>query len=840
MKKLHKHTGGYRRLYVPWIAALLCLLPGLARGASGSFTHTVTFDSSLLEESEVISPSGEAYTVLSWEGLGNTGELGEPELPSGQYRFLIPTYCNNLTVEVIANTSAGMRLCRHKLLPVQEPQTTGNDPVPPFTSPLKAAYAVSTTSPKAEVVNEFFLAGDRHIVDVSVSPVSYAGALDRIEVYESVTFKVTYDECGVEDMAFRPIPSRSDASATLEAAGVLDPMGIQQASVQARAAAAVNIPIPRGDYFIIVPETLEDAVADLALWKRQKGYNVTVKTIESILADPRYAVNPSKAINDVHYLVDEAASLRGYLIENCTDPDNTFCLLVGNSKTSMPIRKVWRNQVNGENYSKEYESLTDGELYSPTETYFEDLVSVWNLYLRDGIYTLYTADPGYSPSISVGRLLCSKPSEINNYFQKLSLYETNPGYGDVEYLDNALFFEDDNGLKHNSNNIRNELSFIPNITLLRDDKDSNPGLMGSQVITALARQGFSSWHGHGNPGSVETHNSDGVRWYISALDKYGPAECYITEEDKNGLDNINNKYYPQIAYSVGCDTTPFDDLINKDPKYYRLPYNMGESFTVGGEYGGPAFLGNYRVGFIITSELLERYFIRTIKETPIIGKAESLSKSRLGSSWQSCHVRMTHSLIGDPEFEMWRGKPDVLDLTLNIGSAIEITGSQLTGAKLSISDGMGNVYYASSIPSRFSINKSTFSSSFNFNGYAISVWKTGMLPMIRFIGGSGFVIRLSKSFIVRDALIGSAAPNGSTFTIGTNGNLKIRAIDEIKAGDGFVISNTGNANLNCERNIKLGSTVIKKGGNLEARGETVTLEAGFTVEAGGTLYVSGN
>jgi hypothetical protein len=807
-----------------------------------------------LEESEVISPSGEAYTALSWEGLGNTGELGEPELPSGQYRFLIPTYCNNLTVEVIANTSAGMRLCRHKLLPVQEPQTTGNDPVPPFTSPLKAAYAVSTTSPKAEVVNEFFLAGDRHIVDVSVRPVSYAGALDRIEVYESVTFKVTYDECGVEDMAFRPIPSRSDASATLAAAGVLDPMGIQAASSQARAAAAVNIPIPRGDYFIIVPETLEDAVADLALWKRQKGYNVTVKTIESILADPRYAINPSKAINDVHYLVDEAASLRGYLIENCTDPDNTFCLLVGNSKTSMPIRKVWRPWVR-ETPPDDIQRIVNSKWYIPTDNYFSDLVTDWKLRQQHDIYTAdYNAVP-YSPTISVGRLLCSKPSEVKNYFSKLILYEAYPGYGDTDYLDEALYFEEDTHgtgrgtLKNKSSDVRSALSFIPNVTLIQSDYSSSKCVTGEEIINSLKKKGFSSWYGHGNPGSVSTYEVNNSIWAITALNYYGRDLTWINDAPNNGLDNLGNENYPQIVYSISCTVTPFDDFdelgmapTNKD--YYHVPYNMGEAFTVAGKYGGPAFIGNTREGWIDYSPPFEENFVNAIRTNACIGQAENLSKTmphpKIKNTNNDKHVQMTNSIIGDPEMEMWRGKPDVLDLALNTGSSIGLTGSNLVGAKVSLSDGLNNVYYASSSPSRFSITKSALSMSLDVNGYAISVWSTGLLPMVRFIGDSGTLTRLSKSFIVRDALIGSAAPNGSTFTIGTNGNLTIRAIDNIKAGGGFVISNTGYANLNCERTIKLGSTVIKKGGNLEARGETVTLEAGFTVEAGGTLYVSGN
>lgn len=215
----------------------------------------------------------------------------------------------------------------------------------------------------------------------------------------------------------------------------------------------------------------------------------------------------------------------------------------------------------------------------------------------------------------------------------------------------------------NSQIVRDELSFIPNIILVQDDRTKHPsvtGVMGKSIINHMKGKGFSSWHGHGGPGGVETTRNHGS-YGIAALDSYVTSEIGIRDEDNNGLDNLNNNNYPQIIYSISCDNAPFDEYIDKNHPLAKLPYNLAESFTIAGDYGGPCFLGNTRVGYVETSEKMEAQFIMAIKTNPIVGKAENISKVQflaLNPTYYTYkHIRTTHSIIGDPELEVWRENP---------------------------------------------------------------------------------------------------------------------------------------------------------------------------------------
>lgn len=137
--------------------------------------------------------------------------------------------------------------------------------------------------------------------------------------------------------------------------------------------------------------------------------------------------------------------------------------------------------------------------------------------------------------------------------------------------------------------------------------DPNPTFpTGNQCIEQMekVRYGFFGWHGHGNPGGVGVRSGKGLDSPngIVALQK---NRCYHTQETANGLDNLTNYDYPAISYSTSCTLAPFDKLL--DP-VYDIEYNFAQSFTVGGLYGGPAFLGNSRYGWIGPSVKMEGYF----------------------------------------------------------------------------------------------------------------------------------------------------------------------------------------------------------------------------------------
>ena len=95
------------------------------------------------------------------------------------------------------------------------------------------------------------------------------------------------------------------------------------------------------------------------------------------------------------------------------------------------------------------------------------------------------------------------------------------------------------------------------------------------------------WNGNGNYG-------------INALDS---ERKYYREMDGNGLDNITNFMYPSFSYSASCTVMPYDSPKYQNygsytPDYDELSWNFGQSYTMGHNYGGVAFLGNTRLGYI--------------------------------------------------------------------------------------------------------------------------------------------------------------------------------------------------------------------------------------------------
>lgn len=43
---------------------------------------------------------------------------------------------------------------------------------------------------------------------------------------------------------------------------------------------------------------------------------------------------------------------------------------------------------------------------------------------------------------------------------------------------------------------------------------------------------------------------------------------------------------------------------------YDIPMNLGESYTLGKDYGGVAYLGNTRLGWVIQAKTLQNSFFR--------------------------------------------------------------------------------------------------------------------------------------------------------------------------------------------------------------------------------------
>jgi len=841
------------------VIVILCsilLLPYSQINAE-SITYTVKTDLSTFTETTETAPDGTNFSKLYLESCTNEGEIGAGEVLTKSIRFAVPKYSNNFKISVKNKRISTSKSLSFDLFPVQEPIPASADLSSDlFTYPDKNQY-INKSDINASITGESFYDGWIHTVTVSV-PVMKIVSSKQIELFGEIELLLSYDLCSASQISFTPLPGRPVHSNAIIEDIVVNPNDFDYSKAEKSSVLRGAYNTEKQYYYIIVPEDLKNATTALAQWKRQKGYEVVVTTIESILSHPSHKVGATAEI------VDNAASLRHYLrTQRDIILDKFYVLLIGDYRTSMPIRKATDGTVSN------ISSLQNpnGPAFIPTDNYFADLTTNINLhkYTFDNNTQLYCYDCQrieYSSDIYIGRLLCSKNEEIQNYTRKLIIYESNPGFGNNDYLSRAtgfMHYDMNTTTSKKVFSLFNDSGYYNNHEILIE-KDSY--IMGSDVINLMKKCGFSSWHGHGNPGSILTSRGEPyfdnnnreqyniqVGCYITALDKYDRAETDLTNYPNDGLDNLDNNGYPFVAYSISCTIMPFDKFKYDDKlddknnivtkkREFDIPYNMGSAFTVAGSFGGVALISNTRDGLIVSSTELETHFVESIIKNKTIGIAVDNSKK----AYQfDNYVVTTNNLVGDPEFEMWLEKPKLLDdIQLKFtGDILNLTGTELSGCSLSVFDGDNNKPINNMI-------LSSSSESINLPIYDItpgislvSIRKTGSLPKIVLACQNKEVSNFNKEYYVCDALIGALdnSKGASSFIVGDNASLTVNAIHSIKTTDNFSIGNNGIVNLNCDGIINLSGLVVKSGGTLNATGEKVILGPGFKVEPGGKINI---
>ncbi len=862
----------------------LLLTLALTLAATTAFAGTETALRVYDINSLMVTPTeaeGTSYSKVEFDGLYASQEVGTPELPVEYIRFIVPTASKGFSATATVTGRTITRRLPSRLWPVQHPIPANGRNIPGFAAPMESAYTSGSTV-RAEVIEDSFIDGCNHVVTVAVYPVSYSDVNLTVKAASQIEVKLSYTVCSVAELdtkpIFPPVPSSHFR---------MEDIVVNSVSVPAYSPRrTVSIDTIPKYYYIITPKNLEPAFRHLATWKGQKGYNVTLKCIEDIYATPRYAIGRTCvfANGTSEEIVDSAASLRAYLKDEYIARGTYFCLLAGDYRTPMPIRRV-------RNYSSESECKYThnvnpcGENYIPTDNYFSDFTTKWNLtkFPKETVFSVYEGDVGYAPDVVIGRLLCSQPKEVDNYLRKLIIYESNPGLGDASYLQNHLYFEQDKWeykkdffgeyvLDENGNRIkkgrsdsllgksapaRKAFSPFPMTTILNADScrfypDGTPhNHKGEDIIKALGDTGYSNWYGHGCPVQV---GICAVNHIIIPITSYTNEQIYgkRNEYDYNiGLDMMGNKNKPSIAYSVSCDIAPFDrfafghevkndsgDIIDIiDGHIFDVPYNFGGAFTVAGDFGGPAMLCNSRVGWFDSAFHIHKEFNKWMSKTNRIGIAEVLSKGGFYSS----HARATHHLIGEPEFEMWTVLPKKFDnLTVNVESfGLDIHGSDLLGAKVCTYFGHVGTPWQECPLSSIELNAARLT-----NDFAVSIWKTGYLPFISLYSFEGTITGQTKEYIVQTAMLGNPfyanSANGNAFrptTIGSGTSYTVYASEGITAYSNFIIEDGAEVVLDCEKTANLSCTV-KAGGKLTVRAKDVKMTPGFKVEKGGAFNMT--
>ena len=610
-------------------------------------TSDISFDRTKLILGQKCGTDGQTYTTVGYDLNPAILTEGSPMLPYKVFHFLVPDGVNNFTVDATIGGGEIINL-NNLIFPAQAPQKTDIEEAQPvFVSPDRNIYSLAEAFPAqvATIVGEGYFDGNKHILSVAVSPVQYKPLSNLLLFFNNVSVTIRCsstrsssagdsqslvrncpEDPGKLELLQNMIENKESVSAILtqassarESASMLSPKRVEISD------------LPVYEYCIITSRELVPAFERLCGWKRMKGVDAGIVAIEDILNNPN--ITGDLASN----YFDNAGKLRQYLTAAWSN--GTKYALLGGDYTVIPIR---------------YKASNEPDMNAPSDLYFSELNSIWP---KNGIINPGQID--YYPEIYVGRLLCTTKEEISTYTDKLLRYEINPADGrtnpgNMDYLKKAFYMQSDQ--MQDEKQAQEKIIIFDSVfttqTLFEEepsfDADSPNFPTGNDVIREMNKgYGFFSWAGHGNPSSVATMTK-GVNGSSNCILSWQGQNPY---ESANGLDNMNNSKSPGIVYSISCTNMPFDD-------YRTNGYNLGESFTVKGDYGGVAFLGNTRLGSINGSNILYNCFAK------IIAGGEQRLCTAYAMSKVDCpagdFINSTHNFLGCPEFEMWTDIPVIL------------------------------------------------------------------------------------------------------------------------------------------------------------------------------------
>ena len=727
---------------------ILALLASISVGmpaANQRVIRTLRFDSRKLSISSVECKNGTIYSQLEYEGIDTkTEEPGMPELPIYYLNVPLPLGASQIDVKV-QNKNRMVFELDYPVFPVQEQATTSllsNESS--FTDPDNKIYTQDIQFPEntASVAWTLNRAGVNNEVVIAIYPLVYSPRLNKVELSQSLTISINYSI----EKNYR----NKQAMQTLSSIG-----------------------LPFYEYCIITRDSLIPSFERIIAWKRTKGIDAGAVSIESILSNSYCSGDTVSGIND------DAGKVRQYLQYAYQSGKGKYVFFGGNY-TNLPIR-YGTASFNTWYYAKIWDA---GNV--PTDQYYSDLDSNWNRDNDNYYGEPYTMD--FNPELFVGRLLCENNKDIENNTDKLLRYERNPGNGDFGYLRNAFYCQSDQMQENNqAQNLINTCNdvFTTNTILSEypSADDMNPSFpTGTQVVDSMniAHYGYMNWMGHGHPFAIATKTDSIQKANTYAITSVQADTIpYIRRENGNGIDNLNNRDYPAIVYSISCTITPFDIY---RPVYSGHP-NIGQSFTLGKDYGGPALIGNTRIGLVGYSYRLQKLFNGKMK-TFSLGEALSYAKRDYNSGAKHL-MALTTNLIGCPELHMWTNIPNYFGNIVKTDSNTSDTNLSFTAysdtVEVAIRDVWGND----------DVTLYTFHPSYsnltipNGKGKLITLKALNHIPEILHLENGSATVHGRRYVYASSATLGGEA--NSTFTVDNDADITIEKTGVLRLSSGFKV-----------------------------------------------------
>ncbi len=816
------------------VALVALVMTAVTSATAGEIRHTLTLDPTELKADSIIADDGNTYLYLTIPGLTYTGECGEARIPCRQLSFLVPAYSNNFSIS-IENAICGEEY--ETDLPFYRNRKEDDDKDEKVNlAGLPAEEVALQAEPR--ILSDYFVNGDKHIVSVAI-PVVRIG--DMVSPLLSADVVLSYSECEAGEMDAVPL-SVPQSEFDIDLSGtVVNWPGAAKMSPER----VVSYGESKRYCYILVPESLRDAINDMVAWKIQKGLSVVVKTVEEIEGDETYAVFTNGGVTSV--AVDKESHIRNFLRSEYSRIGAFELLLVGNDFTSAPVRKFYKGNP---------ETSVSGSFASPyfiySDLYFSDMNTEFKLTkIPEGQYTTRYDDFSFNPTLPTGRLLVRDSKEIDTYFQKLLIYQLDPGLGDPSYLDTSLLIQGKDMIGKNKslpecitdlNNIIYRDSIAPTEYDLCFPK-------GKTVIDDMRNCGLISVQGHGSPYSIEVSGNHHKDWqecpYIQPL-----SSCPMTkgwgfkhEEKGNAYDDLKNYGKPSVLYTSACSTSPYGRIDHVDG-YKDVYYNMSTAYLFAGGFGGVAFIGTSIDCWIDINNIEEDKFGTQLNRNPNL--AQSIVNTKTSSTSSDINTsQLARNLHGDPDIDVWtHGAPTEQQTYMTTDfSSVSFSGEGTSGAKIAFYDGMeqSRTFNIILVSAPFSILKKENWNFIRDRDFMVSIFRQDKLPCLKLFASDSNLKNVSKRYFLRDGVIEDCLGQGKfAFNVGSNGRLEISATRKIETSKAFNVNEGGNVIVSSLGTAELAADCVDKGGELSVEGSSVTLKSGFEVKKGGVLSISVN
>ena len=758
-----------KRLVLMLSVTLAAFLAPMSMGAGGTVTYTATYDGTPVLGTDTLG--GLTYTTVRLPGLYNTGEPGTPSLPVDFIRFSVPYNSSNFSIKAIPVFDSAIAL-QYPVFPVQE-SIAGS-----ITLPDNLIYQTGSVYPSqfAWVIGESMIAGENHVVTVAIMPMVYqcptgAGTCDSLRLAQTVSLSLDY-ELGTTPNVYPII--RKDTTLRNKGFDMTRGKVVNPQDVRTNAAPFAHNQFISYDpfnpvvsdtitnpetYLIITTQDLLSSMRRIAAFKRQKGINVKIVTVDEAVNDPAAGDGdffPSGEIYTTY--TDDAGKLRNYLRTQYYDKGTEYVLLAG---TDVPCR------------------IGDG---GHADMYFSELNASW-------MYA-YHEEMEKDGELFVGRLLGTESKQIDNYTNKLFRYELNPGNGEDSYLRRALFTEGEIFRDHSLNMKLSMVNAFPDTTTIHEIPDGNYPT-GCDVLDSIGTNhyGFISMFNPGALSHIKVYGQDinGSSYHIWALSEVKDDSDIVDLETNNGLDHMNNKHYPTIAYCPINNTMSYD---------YYPDINLGESFTTGPDYGGPVYMGMTADSDINGEGNLAIFSFDMFSEA--LGSAMTVDGQSLGQafveaksdiqSWFVDWRKMVSCLnyLGDPGVEMWTDLPQhYTNISVTrTDNGISISGVPVNSTVISYHSNDGAIGKCSATTSTVTLNNVSPNST-------VMLYKHNYIPYIAPLVLQNTTLDKSQYVIASDVIAGKSVDNNRTngqVTITGNIDYEIEHTGEVRLCGGFMVN----------------------------------------------------